>query len=238
LTIGSLMFMNQYVSGEKKQNSDLQDEIETIVEGHEENVGVFISTKDGDIGINEDKVYSSASTIKVPILVEGLRQADKGIINLDEKTTVSSSDITNGGGIIRHLSDNQELSIRDLMYLMIIVSDNTATNMVIDRVGMDAVNQACIEMDCHDTKLQRKMLESVKPKDNLTSAKDMSTIFKAVYEGDMLKENEKEEFLRAIGDQKLTSNLPAYKDKEKHKDVDIYHKGESLGSTNVNHDAS
>src|SRR5699024_3301921 len=107
----------------------------------------------------------------VPILIESLRQADQGILNLDEKTTVSSSDLTNGGGIIRHLSEDQELSVLDLMYLMIILSDNTATNMVIDRVGMDAVNQVCEEIGCDDTKLQRKMMESVKPKDNLTTAK-------------------------------------------------------------------
>lgn len=237
LTMGSFLFIDQHVSGaKKKQNSDLENQIETIIEGHEENIGIFISTKDGDVGFNEDKVYSSASTIKVPILAEGLKQADKGIINLDEKTTVSSSDITAGGGIIRQLSANQVLSIRDLMYLMIILSDNTATNMVIDRVGMNAVNQACKEMGCEDTKLQRKMLESVEPKDNLTTAKDMSIIYKEVYEGDFLKEKEKKEFLRMLGDQKLSSNLPAYKDKNKHKDVDIYHKGGSLGSTNVNHD--
>lgn len=235
--MGSFLFFDQYVSGEKKsQGSDLQNEIESIIEGHEDNIGVFIGTKDGDIGINEDKVYSSASTIKVPILIEGLRQAEQGVFNLDEKTTVRSSDITAGGGIIRHLSDNQILSFRDLMYLMIILSDNTATNMVIDRVGMDAVNEVCKDMGCEDTKLQRKMLESVKPKDNLTTAKDMAIAFENVYEGDILKANEKEEFLRMLGDQKLSSNLPVYKDKERHKGVNIYHKGGSLGSTNVNHD--
>jgi len=238
ISLGSLFFINQYVSGEENKvvEEELKDEIESIVDGNEDNISVFIGTKDGDIEINEDKVFSSASTIKVPILIEALRQAEKGQINLDEKTTVSSSDITNGGGIIRHLSDDQILSIRDLMYLMIILSDNTATNMMIDRVGMDSVNKACVEMGCEDTKLQRKMMESVKPKDNLTTAKDMGRIMKEAYEGDILNAEGKKEFLRIMGDQKLSTNLPAYKDRDAHKGVEIFHKGGSLGSTKVRHD--
>lgn len=225
-----------FASGKANDFSNLQKEIESIVDGNEENISVYISTKEGDIKIKEDKVYSSASTIKVPILIEALRQADQGILNLDEKVTVRSSDLVNGGGLIRHLSKDQVLSLRDLLVFMITLSDNTATNMMIERVGMESVNEACNDMGCKDTKLQRYMLESVKPKDNLTTAEDMGNIMREVYEGGILNDNEKKEFLRIMGEQKLTTNLPAYKDTDTHKGVKLYHKGGSLGSTAVKHD--
>src|SRR5699024_12797488 len=83
---------------------------------------------------------------------------------------------------------------------------------------------------------QRKMMESVKTKDNLTTAKDMGRIMKEAYEGDILNAEGKKEFLRIMGDQKLSTNLPAYKDRDAHKGVEIFHKGGSLGSTKVRHD--
>ncbi|MFA1822503.1 serine hydrolase [Virgibacillus oceani] len=221
--------VNEFASGEESGFSSLEEDIETII-GDDENYAVFVSTKDGDIGIEEEKVYSSASTIKVPILIEALRQAEQGIINLDEKVTVSDSDITSGGGIIRHMSDDQILSLRDLLYLMITQSDNTATNMIIERVGMGSVNQAIAEMGADDTKLQRYMMESVTPNDNLTSAKDMATIMEAVYEGDILSSESKEEFLRMMAE----GILSHYKDDD-HSGVSLYSKGGSLGSTNVRH---
>lgn len=237
ILLSSILFIS--ISGnaseDEKGFSALEENVQSIV-GDNENISVYISTKDGDIGFGEDKVYSSASTIKVPILIEALRQADQGILNLDEKVTVTSSDLVSGGGIIRHLSDNQILSLRDLLFLMITLSDNTATNMMIERVGMEAVNQACQDIGCEDTKLQRYMLQSVQPKDNLTTAKDMALIMEAAYEGDILNDEGKEEFLRIMGEQKLTSNLPVYRDGDTHSGVSAYHKGGSLGSTSVRHD--
>jgi len=221
--------VNEFANGESNGFSSLEDDIEAII-GGDENYAVFVGTKDGDIGIEDEKVYSSASTIKVPILIEALRQAEQGIINLDEKVTVSEDDITSGGGIIRHMSDDQILSLRDLLYLMITQSDNTATNMIIERVGMGSVNQASAEMGAEDTLLQRYMMESVTPRDNLTSAKDMATIMEAVYEGDILSSEREEEFLRMMAE----GILSHYKG-DNHSGVSLYSKGGSLGSTNVRH---
>jgi|SRR5690625_3008210 len=221
--------VNEFASGEESGFSSLEADIEAII-GDDENYAVFVGTKDGNIGIKEEEVYSSASTIKVPILIEALRQAEQGIINLDEKVTVSDSDITSGGGIIRHMSDDQILSLRDLLYLMITQSDNTATNMIIERVGMGSVNKASAEMGADDTKLQRYMMESVTPNDNLTSAKDMATIMEAVNEGDILSSESEEEFLRMMAE----GILSHYRDDD-HSGVSHYSKGGSLGSTNVRH---
>lgn len=225
---------------EEQSFSTLKDEVQKIVNdaSEEGDVSVFIGTSDGEIKINETQVYSSASTIKVPILVEGMRQAEQGNLNLDEKVSIDSSDIVGGGGILRLLSDNQSVSIRDLMTLMIIVSDNSATNMLIDRLGMEPVNETCREMGCEHTKLQRYMLQSVTPNDNLTSASDMVKILKAIDTGDIVSSESRDEILRIMGAQKLTGNLPAYRDSDEHRGVQIASKGGSLGSTQVKHDVA
>src|SRR5690625_1935899 len=95
--------LSEFASGESSGFSSLEEDVEAII-GNDENYAVFVRTKDGDVGIEDEKVYSSASTIKVPILIEALRQGEQGIINLDEKVTVGDADITSGGGIIRHMS--------------------------------------------------------------------------------------------------------------------------------------
>lgn len=121
-----------------------------------------ISVKDlvsGDeFNINENEVFPVASSIKIPILMEFFRQAKSGILDLDSKITIKKEDKTKGSGVLKELGDDTvTLTLRDLATLMIIVSDNTATNMLIDKVGMDDVNHLIQELELVETKLQRKM---------------------------------------------------------------------------------
>ena len=85
LTFSLITYFDIFASGESKKNelNDLHSKVESIIEGKEDNIAVFIGTADGEIAINEEKVYSSASTIKVPILMEALRQGNQGTLNLD-----------------------------------------------------------------------------------------------------------------------------------------------------------
>lgn len=245
LALGCLLLFGmsrQMVSGQGNEQSfsALKDAVQKIVDeaSREGKISVYIETRDGEIKIDETEVYSSASTIKVPILVEAMRQAEQGNLNLDEKVNIDSSDVVGGGGILRLLSDNQSVTIRDLMMLMIIVSDNSATNMLIDRLGMEPVNETCREMGCEHTKLQRYMMESVTPNDNVTSASDMVKILKAIDTGDIVSSESRDEILRIMRAQKLTGRLPAYRDSNEHKGIKIASKGGSLSSTAVKHDVA
>ena len=108
--------------------------------------------------INENEVFPVASSIKIPILMEFFRQAKSGILDLDRKMTIQEGNKTRGSGVLKELGDGTvTLTLRDLAILMIIVSDNTATNMLIDKVGMDDVNRLMQELGLVETKLQRKM---------------------------------------------------------------------------------
>ncbi|QKY70374.1 serine hydrolase [Lentibacillus sp. CBA3610] len=209
-----LGFSGQWLNGQTDDSrfETLEDEVMRIVDeaSDEGDISISIETSEGEINVNETEVYSAASTIKVPILVEAIRQAEEGILNLDEKIGIDSSDIVGGGGILNDLSENQSMTLRDLLTLMIIVSDNSATNMIIDRVGMDAVNETCLEMGCEQTELQRYMMDFSSPLDNLTTSKDMAGILKAIDEGNIVSEEGQDEILKIMREQKLAAGLPAH----------------------------
>jgi beta-lactamase class A len=94
-----------------------------------------------EIAVDADTMYPTASVIKVVILAEVFAQAEEGKLHLDERVEVAASDIVLGSGILRDLMPGLQPTIHDLAMLMVIVSDNTATNLLIDRVGgVDVIN--------------------------------------------------------------------------------------------------
>jgi beta-lactamase class A len=95
-----------------------------------------------EILADANRLYPTASVIKLPILVEVFAQAHEGRLSLDERLEMTASDLVLGSGVLRDLGSGLRPSIRDLAVLMVIVSDNVATNMLIDRVGgVERVNE-------------------------------------------------------------------------------------------------
>ena len=109
--------------------------------------------------VRPDIIYPSASMIKVPILFEILRQAATGTLCLQETLVPSVSCRVGGAGILKELNPSLQLNIRDLCVLMISLSDNTATNTLIERIGMTAVNQTMSDLGLAHTRLQRRMMD-------------------------------------------------------------------------------
>jgi beta-lactamase class A len=125
------------------------------------------------IGINDTLVFPQGSTIKVPLLIELYHQATTGRLNLASRVAVRAADRTGGDGLLQHLGDGtSEISLGDLAVFMITVSDNTATNLLIDRVGMDQVNATLRELGVPQVKMQRKM---IRPKDSAVGNENIAT---------------------------------------------------------------
>jgi beta-lactamase class A len=90
-----------------------------------------------------EQQYPSASTIKLFVLRELHRQAAAGILDLDrERVEMRRPDVASGSGVIKDLTHGLKLSLRDAATLMITVSDNTATNLLIERLGTRAINRS------------------------------------------------------------------------------------------------
>lgn len=99
----------------------------------------------------------AASLIKLFVLLEALAQVDAGKLELTARHPLRSDDVVGGNGVLKLLDAGLTPTLRDLLTLMIAVSDNTATNILIDLVGEEAVNRRCEALGLHATRLVGKL---------------------------------------------------------------------------------
>lgn len=135
------------------------------------------------LSYGENEVISSASLIKVPIMGEVLRQVSEGSLSLEQRINVNERDKV-PFSILSELSTGNSYTLKDVITLMIIQSDNTATNILIDLVGMDNINGFIKHNGLNSTLLGRKMMDFDARKagrDNYTSAMDMANILEKMY---------------------------------------------------------
>lgn len=127
----------------------------------------------------------SASLIKVPIMMELFRRVEHEHLNLDATVPMRCEDQVGGSGVMGHLTTPREWCLRDLVTLMMIVSDNTATNLLIDLLGVEAVNQTLKSLGVEHTRLLRRLMRI--PTDiqgmNHTTARDMTQLMDLLAHG-------------------------------------------------------
>ena len=154
------------------------------------------------ISVQGGTVFTQASAIKLPILVTLMRQVEAGEQNLDEVVTLAASDIVPGSGVLQQLTPGKvSLSLRDVATLMVTVSDNTATNMIIDRVGMPKVNAEMARLGLSSTKLQRKMQDRTaweENRENLSTPDAQARLLELLYKGEILSAKSREEIDRIL----------------------------------------
>ena len=86
-------------------------------------------------GVSDGEMFNSASVIKIPVMVLAFQMADKGLLKLDERVTITKGDIRGGSGIFRYHDEGLQPTFRDVLLQMVITSDNTATDLAIGKVG-------------------------------------------------------------------------------------------------------
>jgi len=185
-------------------------EISRILSEANGNVGLYIEDcQTGEVfTVNGEKQFPAASTIKVPMLAMLLKDAQDGLIDLDQPREIAEVNRV-PNGVICSLNKGFKPTLRDMAWLMIVVSDNLATNEIIDVIGYDRFNKFWQEWGCGSTKLLRKMMEAVKEgRNNFTSASDMGKILSAVARGELYNKQIADEMFSIMRDQKLTARLP------------------------------
>jgi beta-lactamase class A len=156
----------------------LQTELERLSASAPGVVGVgVVDLSSGERwSVNEALVFAQGSAIKIPLLIELFRRADAGEVTLTERKTLTAADRTGGSSLLQHFSDGgSAFSLHDLAVPMIVQSDNTATNMLIDVVGMERVNRTMASLGFPQTKLQRKMIQpaaSARGEENVSTARE------------------------------------------------------------------
>jgi beta-lactamase class A len=142
--------------------------IRTAIQGFPGNVGLYAKNLDTgqSYGLRPDDPVPTASTIKLPIMVELFAQAAEKKLDWNQKLELTDHDKVSGSGVLTEFSGGDAFPIRDLMHLMIVVSDNTATNLILDRIGGNAVNQRMAQLGLKQTAVMRKIMQTkLFPKD-------------------------------------------------------------------------
>jgi beta-lactamase class A len=165
--------------------------------------------------LHADEVLPTASSIKIAILAELYRQAQQGKIKLTDFYTLQQSDLVGGSGITSVLTPGMtKLTVRDVAGLMISVSDNSATNVIIDRIGMENVNALLDSLGLTHTRLRRKMMDlkaAAEGKENVATPREMMGLIEALYRGKVLNKQMTEDFFNLLSVHKesyIPRNLP------------------------------
>jgi beta-lactamase class A len=160
---------------------------------------------------NADETFPTASTIKIAILAELYRQAQQGKLKLTDSYTLQQSDLVGGSGISSALTPGTtKLTLRDVAALMISVSDNSMTNVLIDRVGLDNVNALLDSLKLTHTRLRRKMMDiraAAEGRENVATPQELMLLLEALYRGKVLNKQFTDDYFHLLSTPK-SSYIP------------------------------
>ena len=139
--------------------------VDWLVQEFAGTAGVFaVNLRTGEeIAVNADARFPTASTIKTAVMLEVYHQAAEGSLSLDELLPVKDSDRVGGSGVLNGMSPGLSLKVRDLVHLMIVLSDNTATNVLVNRVGTRRIDDRLAGLGFKETKIFRPTFRDGKP---------------------------------------------------------------------------
>ncbi|HWQ57630.1 MAG TPA: serine hydrolase, partial [Clostridia bacterium] len=181
---------------------------------------------------NGEMPLLAASVIKLPVMAEAFRQMEAGLVGRAERFAIRPEDKLPGCGALNELHDGLEVTFLDLVKLMIVLSDNTATNLVIRRLGMDAVNAYLTALGLAGTRLNRLLFDaeaSARGIENRVSAADMGRLLEMIWRGELVSKEASAEMLGILFAQRLGGKLPLSLPRH----VDVANKtGEDEGITN------
>ncbi len=156
--------------------------------------------------LHGDDVFPQASSIKVAVLAELYRQTQTGKLKLTDMYTVQASDLVQDSDIMNGLTPGvTRITLRDLATMMVAVSDNSATNVLIDRVGMENVNALMDSLGLPHTRLRRKMMDvkaAGEGRENISSPAEMMALLEDLYRGKVLNPEMTADFFKMLSTHK------------------------------------
>ncbi len=163
-------------------------------------------------GYDENVKLISAGCMKLPIAVALMKCEEDGDVDYLQKIKINSDDKVYGTGIIHEFGE-KEYTIFELLVAMLIQSDNTATNKIIDIVSMEKINKIIKELGMNNTELNRKTADEryyVSSVENYTSAKDLCILWKTLYNRTYLNENNSQMLIDILARQQIKNKLALY----------------------------
>ncbi len=181
--------------------------------------------------LHGDTVFPAASIIKIPILIYLLSEKEKNHLDLKEIVPLKNSDKVGGSGILLELHEGTPLTLLDLATLMIVVSDNTATNLLMDRLETKKIQAMIGSLGLSHTVLGRKMMVAPDaPPANFTTPLETFLLFKKLLIGELLSQENTQLAIDILFRQQYNEKIPALLPK----DVKVGHKTGEI--TGIRHD--
>lgn len=173
----------------------------------------FEDLKSGYVyGYNENVSMTAAGCMKLPIAVSLIKAVEDKKVDFMDKIKIQSSDKVYGTGII-HEFNEREYTVFELMVIMLIQSDNTAANKIIDILGMEQINEDIVAMGLENTKLNRKTNDertTITNIENITTARDLSKIWKHLSDGTFLSADNGQMLIDILRRQQIKNKLALY----------------------------
>jgi beta-lactamase class A len=200
--------------------TDLRAPVEDRIARHRGVAGVVVlDSRTGEyLSIRGSEPFPSASVIKVPILVELMYRVEEGSMGLGDPLSMLELDQTPGSGMLRHLSAPFSLSVRDAALLMIALSDNTATNLLLEKLGPRSVGARMESLGMPGTRVFRKVFgnpaDSFDPPGSerwgfgVTTPMDLARLLAWIHRGDAVTPELSSEMLRMLEAQFYRDFIP------------------------------
>ncbi len=165
-----------------------------------------------ELRFHADEPVVAASVIKLTVMAEAFRRREAGEMDFGEEVTVRPEDKKPSCGALTYLHDGLRVTVRDLVELMIILSDNTATNLLIDRLGTERINAFMRELGLSErTQCRRKLFMpelAAKGIANHVTAGDIGLLLERILRGDVVSPAASAEMLQMLRDQRLNGKMP------------------------------
>lgn len=196
----------------------LQDRIGQVDAGLDGVMAVAIKdlTSGKEYLLHGDEIMPQASSIKIAVLVDLLLQAQHGKVKLSEEYVVRKEDLVSGSDIMLGLTPGvTRLTLRELATIMVAVSDNSATNVLIGRLGMEDINATLANLGLKSTRLRRKMMDlnaAGEGRENVATAREMMTLLEAIYSGKLLNKEMTADFIKLLSTHKESAMLQGLPD--------------------------
>lgn len=193
----------------------LENRIAVELKSYDGLMGIYIDDLRGNvIRINAEEKFETASAVKLFVLAALFERVELGDVSLSDLLEYRKEHMIDGSGILNSLEIGTKLSLKNVATLMIIVSDNIATNMLIDFLGVDAINGCIQRLGCRDTILHNRIDFAKYDRLGTSTPADYASLWERMAQGTLIGRRASEEMLAICRQQRynsmLTKNLPPY----------------------------
>ena len=202
-------------------DKDLQAKVEEIAKQHRGKVALYAENlKTGkSVAIDADEVIQTASTIKLTALAEAAYEIKEGKKHWDDKVTLHKEEQVGGSGVFQFLRPPIQLTLEDVLTFMVITSDNTATNLTIDQLGLPNINARITSMGLKNTYFYKKVFkpaEGPMPPDQKkyglgkTTAREMAKVITSIHNCDVGDQEICKKMMEMLKNQQDRNSIPRY----------------------------